>query len=79
MANESLQHAFVVCVDDAGVEDVSCGVVYRVLPDPKAASEGYLRIVDDSGEDYLYPRERFVAIDVPVSDSDRLTAACSPR
>jgi hypothetical protein len=79
MATVSTTHAFAVCVDDEGVEDISCGMVYRMLPDEKAAGEGFVRIVDDSGEDYLYPRNRFVPIDVPDQDSDRLSAACGHR
>jgi hypothetical protein len=52
MANESVRPTFVVCVLDAGCDDLSAGMLYRVLPDEKAAGEGYLRVVDDSGEDY---------------------------
>ena len=37
--------------------------VYRSLPDPVAASRGFVRVVDESGEDYLYPSECFVAVD----------------
>lgn len=70
---------FVVCVDDAGVEDISLGVVYRVLADEVAAREGFMRIVDDSGDDYLYPQDRFIPIDVPEGDSDRVSAACAQR
>ena len=39
--------------------------IYRVVPDQEAAREGDLRIVDESGEDYLYPAEWFDAVDVP--------------
>lgn len=39
--------------------------IYHVVPDPDAAQEGDLRIVDESGEDYLYEGERFVAIELP--------------
>jgi hypothetical protein len=39
--------------------------IYRVLPDANAAREGDLRIVDESGEDYLYPAEWFAAVDLP--------------
>ena len=70
---------FVVCVNDEGVEDVSLGVVYRALPDEAASREGFLRIVDDSGEDYLYPQDRFIPIDVPEGDSGRVSAACAQR
>lgn len=39
--------------------------IYRVLPDEDAALEGDLRIVDESGEDYLYPAAWFAAVDLP--------------
>jgi hypothetical protein len=39
--------------------------IYRVLPDEGAAREGDIRIVDESGEDYLYPAEWFVPVEVP--------------
>ncbi|HTD43324.1 MAG TPA: hypothetical protein VK687_04050 [Bryobacteraceae bacterium] len=38
-----------------------------MIPDPDAAQDGDLRIIDESGEDYLYPSDRFIAIDVPKS------------
>jgi hypothetical protein len=39
--------------------------VYVAIPDKAAAVKGFLRIIDESGEDYLYPLSRFVAIEVP--------------
>jgi hypothetical protein len=39
--------------------------VYRILPDPIAARDKMLRVIDESGEDYLYPGEFFVSIQVP--------------
>jgi hypothetical protein len=39
--------------------------IYRVLPDEDAAADGDLRVIDESGEDYLYPAERFVPIVLP--------------
>ncbi len=39
--------------------------IYRVVPDQDAAREGDLRIVDESGEDYLYPAAWFDAVEVP--------------
>lgn len=78
MATESARQ-FVVCVNDEGIDDISLGMVYRLLPDDKAAQEGFMRIVDDSGEDYLYPQDRFIPIEVPDQDSERLSAVCSQR
>ncbi|HWG70813.1 MAG TPA: hypothetical protein VN692_15470 [Steroidobacteraceae bacterium] len=41
--------------------------IYAALPDTKAERTGYLRIIDESGEDYLYPAQRFVAAELPIS------------
>jgi len=48
---------FVLCVSPGDSGDLETRKVYEALPDPKAAGEGYLRIVDESGEDYLYTAE----------------------
>jgi hypothetical protein len=41
--------------------------VYEVLQDPAAANRNYVRVIDESGEDYLYPRSWFVPVSVPAS------------
>lgn len=40
-------------------------MIYRVLPDDSAAKSNYVRVVDNEGEDYLYPAEYFMSIDLP--------------
>ena len=57
-----------ICLDNAGYEvSLERLKIYVALPDVKAERTGYLRIIDESGEDYLYPSQRFVAADLPVS------------
>ncbi len=57
-----------ICLNNAGYEvSLERRKIYVALPDMKAARTGYLRIIDESGEDYLYPAQRFVAADLPVS------------
>ncbi len=57
---------FVVCVDNTGYPaSLELHKIYRMLPDTEAESEGDIRVVDESGEDYLYSRDRFVPIEVP--------------
>lgn len=57
---------FVVCLRNEGyVASLELHKIYRVLPDPEAAKDGDLRIIDESGEDYLYPKDWFVPIEVP--------------
>lgn len=57
---------FVICIKNrAYPASLERGKIYRVISDPAAARRGYLRVVDESGEDYLYPQDRFVAIRLP--------------
>ena len=77
MSDTPVAVRFAVCVANEGIEDLSMGMIYRIMPDEVAAAEGLLRVVDDSGEDYLYPGSRFVAIEVPEADVPRLLAASS--
>lgn len=57
---------FVVCVDNAGYPaSLELHKIYRTIPDPQATRERDVRVIDESGEDYLYPAEWFVAVDVP--------------
>ena len=57
---------FVVCIQNEGYPaSLERHKIYRVLPDPDAEKHGDLRIVDESGEDYLYPADWFVPIRVP--------------
>ena len=52
---------FAICVANEGYDDLEAWKVYQVLPDAKAAEVSCIRVVDESGEDYLYPAERFVS------------------
>lgn len=57
---------FAVCVDNRGYPDsLELHKIYRVLPDEDAAEDGDIRVIDESGEDYLYPAGRFVEVDLP--------------
>jgi len=52
--------------------DLHLATLYRVVPDKEAAKEGYLRVFDDSGEDYLYPADYFVLRRLPASLARRI-------
>ena len=57
---------FVVCLKNQGyAASLELHKIYRVLPDPQAEKDGDMRIIDESGEDYLYPEDWFVLIEVP--------------
>lgn len=56
---------FAICVRNEGAEDLEVRKVYRILPDTRAAKDGYVRVIDESGEDYLYPTDYFVPVELP--------------
>jgi hypothetical protein len=56
---------YVVCVETGGNDDLQERKIYEVIPDSSAPGSGLLRVVDDSGEDYLYPGRLFVPLQVP--------------
>jgi hypothetical protein len=57
---------FAICVNNAEyAASLELHKVYRVLPDADAEGDGDLRVVDESGEDYLYPADYFVPVDLP--------------
>lgn len=62
----SKTYRYVLCIDSRRSSgDLEERKVYRVLPDSTAARRGFVRIIDDSGEDYLYPARRFLPIVLP--------------
>lgn len=62
------RRTFAVCVRNEGYEaSLERNKIYVVLPDEDAERDGDVRVVDESGEDYLFSADRFVAIDVPSS------------
>jgi len=59
---------FAVCIKSGSYEaSLEPRKIYRVLDDPAAEAKSLLRVIDDSGEDYLYPVDLFVPIRVPAS------------
>lgn len=77
MALKARKPKFAVCVASSGADDLQVRKLYRILPDASAAKEGYVRVVDDSGEDYLYPATRFVSVQLPASVERKLLARTS--
>ena len=57
---------FAVCIKNKGYEaSLEVGKFYRIVCDEEAEERGYLRVIDESGEDYGYSAGRFISIDVP--------------
>lgn len=70
--SETQDRKFVLCVRNHDCEDLEVREVYRVLPDAKALRDGYVRVVDESGEDYLYPESDFVSVSLSRKAKDAL-------
>lgn len=69
---------FAVCLDNSDYPaSLEVGKLYRVIPDEVAAAEGYLRVVDESGEDYAFLASRFHPVQLPQAVEKTLLAASS--
>jgi hypothetical protein len=76
MKDQDSEVRFAICINDGGyVDDLKVRTVYRILPDDSAARSNYLRVIDETGEDYLYPANLFVPIEVPREVEEALFVA----
>ena len=75
--DEQSKSRFVLCIRNDGADDLEPRKVYQILLDPSAEREGYARIIDESGEDYLYPAEYFVPVKLPMAISRKLLSLAS--
>lgn len=61
-----MSKSYLICVDADGYEvSLQARKVYARLADGSAEAEGMVRVIDETGEDYLYPAERFVPLELP--------------
>lgn len=69
-ASHRLPRRFVVCVSNNGCDDLSLHTMYELLPDTDADKVQHFRVIDDSGEDYLYPTLYFLLVELsePLQD-----------
>jgi len=75
MKYEQKEQIFALCIENRDCEDLEKRRIYQFLPDEAAAKEGYLRVVDKSGEDYLYPDSYFTLVKLPRKVEDALLVA----
>jgi len=75
MGKQQREQVFALCIENRDCEDLEKRKIYQVLPDEKARKEGYLRVIDESGEDYLYPESYFISIRLPREAREVLRAA----
>ncbi len=75
MNETKLDSRFVLCIKNDDCDDLEPRKIYRVLPDEASAADGYIRVIDESGEDYLYPQDYFVDIELPQAARKALLSA----
>lgn len=73
--SKNTEPRFVVCVKNEGCEDLEVRKIYQLLPDEAAAEDAYIRVIDESGEDYLYPANYFFPIELPREAEKELLSA----
>jgi hypothetical protein len=72
--NQPLQ--FALCLDNKGYPaSLEVGKLYRAIPDNEAAAHGYIRIIDESEEDYAYTASRFHLVQLPIAVEKALLSA----
>jgi hypothetical protein len=70
---------FALCLDNEGYPaSLEVGKLYRVVPDEEATAHGYIRIIDESGEDYAFTANRFHMVHLPQAVGQALLAASRP-
>jgi hypothetical protein len=72
MGKPNYNPIYALCIENRDSEDLEKRKIYKVLQDEVARQEGYLRIIDESGEDYLYPENYFVIVQLPQEAQDAL-------
>jgi len=71
---ENMPPRFAVCINNTDYPaSLELHKIYQVLPDEDAARDGDIRVIDESGEDYLYPASLFVPIQVPPEAIQAMT------
>ncbi len=75
MREENLNHRIAICVDNTDYElSLERRKVYPILPDADAERDDYVRVIDETGEDYLFPASRFVFLAVPTEIEEAVLA-----
>ena len=63
--NQKSKPQFAICINTDDPDLLTPRMIYEVLPDESAAKSNYLRVIDNEGEDYLYPANYFISINFP--------------
>ena len=67
MATTKTKHQFAICVKSEDPDLLTPRMIYEILPDDSAAKSKHVRVIDNEGEDYLYPVDFFMFVDFPLA------------
>jgi hypothetical protein len=67
MKHQKQDPRFAICIKTDDPDLLTPRMVYEVLPDENAGRSNYIRVIDNEGEDYLYPASYFVSVDLPTA------------
>jgi len=69
---------FALCLENEGYKaSLETGKLYRIVPDSTAKAHGYIRVIDESGENYAFQANRFHLVELPAAIEDALLSAFS--
>jgi hypothetical protein len=72
MTKTKENYRFAHCIENKDCDDLEKRKIYQMLPDGEAEKEGYIRVIDESGEDYLYPHYYFIMVQLPREAQEAL-------
>jgi hypothetical protein len=71
-----MKQQYVICIKNKGYDaSLECRKLYEYIPDKKAEEHGQIRIIDESGEDYVYPKGYFMKMQIPKAVEEALSRA----
>ena len=76
--NQKLKPQFAICINTDDPDLLTPRMIYEVLPDESAAKSNYIRVIDNEGEDYLYPADYFVFVKFPQTIEQTLLRISLP-
>jgi hypothetical protein len=79
MTKQNPTPQFAICVNTDDPDLLTPRSVYEVLPDESAAKSRYVRVVDNEGEDYLYPKDYFIFVEFPQTVQRKLRRVSHPN
>jgi hypothetical protein len=78
MTKQKLTPHFAICIKTDDPDLITPRTVYEILPDENAAKSNFVRVVDNEGEDYLYPMDYFVFVEFPLAVQRTLMQVSQP-